>query len=165
MKFWRDFYLFPDMVFFFDFMLQHVFPILWFFCNNLMWWCGRKRNLMLYTSLWTLMIFYNCKKEGGWRGGLNISYLTSSPRQLHGLKKHLTGSKYPTSSLNFFLADQFDFLSIPFLFFSTENTGIFKHTVFAPELSSNRINKRSQYMKIIGRSQVNCDRKGADSNP
>ena len=35
------------------------------------------------------------------------------------------------------------------------------HSVCAPQLSSNRINKNLQYMKLI----VNCDRKGADSNP
>ena len=44
--------------------------------------------------------------------GLNISYLTSSPKPLHGFKKNLTGSKYPRSSLKFVYFGPINHLSI-----------------------------------------------------
>ena len=84
-------------------------------------------------------------KEGcGGGGGLNISYLTSSPKPLHGFKKNLTGSKYPRSSLKFVYfgpINQFSIHSISLFFFFKENTCIIKHSVCATQLSSNRITK------------------------
>ena len=54
------------------------------------------------------------KRKMGSRGVLNISYLTFSPKALHRLKKNLTGSKYPRSSLKFvhFGLNQFSVKSI-----------------------------------------------------
>ena len=97
--------------------------------------------------------------------GGDISYLTSSPKPPHGFKKNprREASTQGLLSRLFILGQSISFLSIPFLSssFFKENTCIFVHSVCAPQLSSNRINKNLQYMKLI----VNCDRKGADSNP
>ena len=104
-------------------------------------------------------IFYNCKKElRGWlRGGGGVfKYLIfdffSETASWIKKKNNLTGSQYPRSSLTFVYfgpINQFSIDSIS-LFFFKEKTCIFKHPVCAPQLSSKRINKNSQYMKLIG---------------
>ena len=114
------------------------------------------------------MYLFIFKKEGWLRRGLNISYLTSSPKPLHWLKNKLDGKQVPVvfSHVCLFWSDQSVFYQFHFSFLFKENTCIFKHSVRAPQLSSNRINKNSQYMKligsVIGRARIrNCSPEGS----
>ena len=72
------------------------------------------RNILLCELYW---FFTTAKRKEGWGGGLNISYLTSSPKPLHGHRETWREARTQglLSSL-FILGRSISFLSIPFLF-------------------------------------------------
>ena len=77
--------------------------------------------------------------------------------RLMDLKKNLDGKQVPKvfSRVCLFWADHSVFYRFHFSLFFKENTCIFMHSVCAPQLSSNRINKNLQYMKpMIGRARI-----------